>query len=95
MLPLLFLIHTTVQFVQALAIPTIGCAVGDGLGWNTGKGGRRMITIGRGRGLEREFVTIWCDRIALVGVLVVVQHYRAIWKGILANGRTRPTPPGI
>jgi hypothetical protein len=55
---LLLLIHTIAQFVQALTIPTIGYAVGDELGWNTGKGGRRMMTIGRGRGLERESVTI-------------------------------------
>ena len=54
-----------------------------------------MITIGRGRGLEREFVTIWCDRIAIIGVLVVVHHYRAIRKGISANGRARPTLPGF
>jgi hypothetical protein len=31
----------------------------------------------------------------LVGALVVVQHHRATWKGILANGPARPTPPGV
>jgi hypothetical protein len=55
--------------VQALAIPTIGYAIGDGLSWNTEKWGRRMIAIGRGRGIEREFVTIGYDS---TGALIVV-----------------------